>query len=213
MPKTTSTPRARKPCDQRLPDGRHARLPQRWQHGRRCGRRRLRSASSGWVSATRTQPPSAAPKLSPGMTATPAAFQQAAGEVLARQAGGAHVDQGEHPRLGAVDAQARRRRPAAHAISAARRANRSAIPAATGEGCGDCQRGHVGDEGLVAEQHGFGQRQQARAELGRADAPAGAEAGRGMGFGDRRGDDHPVGQRRVGERRGEGHVRRSTRSS
>jgi hypothetical protein len=65
------------------------------------------------------------------------------------------------------------------------------------------ESGHVSDERLIAEQHGFGQWQQSLAEFMRTHCPAAAESRRGMGFGDGGDRDHPVGEVGVVERRGE----------
>ena len=209
MPKTTSTPRARKPCDQRLPDGRHAAFPC-WRHGRRCGRRRPRSAVVGWVSAD----------------AQPARQRRA--EAFARHDGRRPRSPAGHSAKSSPDRPVARTSTSANMPASGRWTRRPATPSsrathqvgaareARGHPGGDGRRpcetascGHVGDEGLVAEQHGFGQRQQPRAELGRArrTSRTGSRARRGTWRSTRRRRSaRPVAGSVEG--RGEGHVRR-----
>jgi hypothetical protein len=81
-------------------------------------------------------------------------IEEGPAKALARQAGGADVDQGEHPRLGPVDAQAADpvQRPGDDSGAA-----REAVGHAVGNRrrFGNCKFGHVRNEGLAAKKHGF----------------------------------------------------------
>ena len=77
------------------------------------------------------------------------------------------------------------------------------MPGATSDPRRDGLFGHVGDEGLVAEEHRLRQGQQRLGEGHRTDRPAAAKAGGCVGFGDRGYDNDPVGQFRHGKGRGE----------
>ena len=99
---------------------------------------------------------------------------------------------GEHARFGLMHTQVRIHPIQPRCGSALARAGKACWPClrATGEGCDDRKRGHIRDEGLVAEQHGFRHRQQAGGQnaFDDPDAPARPESGGGVGFRDRGGD-------------------------
>ena len=127
--------------------------------------------------------------------------EQPPGESIARQTCGADVDHGEHPRLGQVDTQVVAVQEAVDQLRPAREA--AGHVGGNGRGARDGKGRHVGDEGLVAEEHGLGNRQEAVDKGARADGPPRAEPRSGVGFGDGGHDDGTLGQRGFVQGRGE----------
>ena len=204
MPNTTSTPRARQAL---RPDACPTVVmrPLLAACGTWAAMRSQASqiSASGWVSADAHPARQRRAEAFARHHRHCAALQQAKRESLARQAGGAHVDQREHPGLGAVHPQARH---AVQAVGDQRGAAGKALDhaARNRRGPGYRQRRHVGDEGLIAEQHGFRQRQQPRRRIrpDRRTSQTGSPAPHGIWRSTRRqspdrpAPDHPAARRR-----------------